>query len=198
MHFTFQEVKELLISWLIISLAFAFLFEQPSSLLKTPFVFGLAFIVALFTAGIGFLLHELMHKYVAQSYGLEAHYHAFYGMLILALVFSLFGFILAAPGAVFISGLRITKEKNGKISLAGPMTNVLLGAGFLLGLIVFQLEGFWQMFFSYGLSINAFLALFNMIPVMPFDGGKIWSWSKTWHLITVGLALALFVASFLF
>ena len=198
MKFSSQEIKDLVLSWLIISLAFAFLFETPSSLWQTPLIFGLAFVVALFTAGIGFLLHELMHKYVAQSYGLEARYHAFYGMLMLALVFSLFGFILAAPGAVFISGLRITKEKNGKISLAGPMTNVLLGAGFLLVLIVFQLEGFWQMFFSYGLSINAFLALFNMIPVMPFDGGKIWSWSKTWHLITVGLALALFVASFLF
>jgi len=50
------------------------------------------------------------------------------------LLFSLFGFIIAAPGAVFIRGM-ITRERNGKISLAGPMTNIVLAILFLIQLL---------------------------------------------------------------
>ena len=47
-------------------------------------------------------------------------------MLVLAILMSFFGFIFAAPGAVVIKASYIHPSKNGKISLAGPLTNIIL------------------------------------------------------------------------
>ena len=192
MKFTKREIKDLFIAWLIISMAFAMLFSGISSVLSLLFLVSL--VISALTVGIGFLFHEIMHKYVAERYGLKAEFHAFYGMLFLALVFSFFGFIIAAPGAVFISG-RITKEKNGKISLAGPLTNIVLAILFLL-LLFFNSTKIIGMIAYYGLSINSLLALFNLLPFIPFDGGKIFTWSKTAYFVSLVLALSLFLAKF--
>ena len=196
MRFTYREQRDLFLAGIMISAAFAILLSGglPSILSFDPrilIVFGIAF----FTAGIGFLLHELMHKYVAQRYGLGAEFQAFYPMLWLAIVFSFFGFIFAAPGAVFISG-AMTRERNGKISLAGPATNIVLAALFAGALFLTRLEpSLWQTLFEVGLSINALLAVFNMIPVAPFDGAKILAWNKGAYTFTVVIALALFILS---
>ena len=118
MYFTNREKRDLLAAGIIISLAFAILFSHGiKELFSLNPAFLEIFLIAFLTAGIGFLFHELMHKYVAQKYKLKAEFHAFYGMLFLSLFFSLFGFIIAAPGAVFISGYYINREKNGKISI---------------------------------------------------------------------------------
>ncbi|MBT96737.1 site-2 protease family protein [Candidatus Pacearchaeota archaeon] len=196
MRFTNRETKDLFFAWIMISLAFAILFSGIGSLFSNPILFITSLGIALFTAGIGFLLHELMHKYVAQNYGFHAEFKAFYNMLFLAIAFSFFGFILAAPGAVFISGF-ITREKNGKISLAGPMTNILLAIIFLILLLIFTTNGILGLFLNYGLMINSLLALFNMIPFMPFDGKKVYDWNKVAYFITVILALVLFLSRYL-
>ncbi len=192
MRFTKREIKDLFVAWLIISIAFAVLFSGIGSVLSL--LFFVSFVISAFTVGIGFLLHELMHKYIAQKYGLGAEFHAFYGMLFLALAFSVFGFIIAAPGAVFISG-RINKERNGKISLAGPLTNIILAFLFLLLLLFFS-KGVFGMIAFYGLSINSLLALFNLLPFGPFDGSKILAWSKSAYFIAVISALLLFLARY--
>jgi len=196
MEFSRKEIKDLWAAGILISLAFAILLGGGArALFSFSGTFFIVFIISFLTAGIGFLLHELMHKYVAQGYGFRAEFRAFYGMLWLAVLLSFFGFIIAAPGAVFISG-RITKEKNGKISLAGPMTNVILAVLFLIPLLIFR-EGLLGALLSYGLTINSLLALFNMIPVMPFDGAKIRHWSKGVHTIVSIIAALLFIASFI-
>ena len=193
MKFTFKEKKDLFYAGIMISIAFAILLSDGyNGILSSKFY--IVFLVAFFTAGIGFLFHELMHKYVAQSYGLFAEFKAYYKMLWFAIIASFFGFIIAAPGAVYIRGL-ITKEKNGKISLAGPMTNLVLAVFFLIFILLLKSRGIIGAFLGFGLKINSLLAAFNMIPVMPFDGAKIIVWNKTIYFITLILGIGLFVSS---
>lgn len=197
MKFTKRETKDLFFAGIMISLAFAILLSGGLSTLTEigGVGFFIVFVIAFFTAGIGFLLHELMHKYVAQKYNLFAEFRASYKMLWLAIAFSFFGFIFAAPGAVYIHGF-ITKERNGKISLAGPMTNIVLALIFLICIFVFNTNEMLSVLFSFGLTINSLLAAFNMIPAMPFDGAKIIAWDKKFYWITLILGIGLFVLSF--
>ncbi|GIU68179.1 MAG: site-2 protease family protein [Candidatus Pacearchaeota archaeon] len=190
MRFNEKEIKDLIFAGIFISLAFAILLS--GSILNLKFSI---FIIAFFTAGIGFLFHELMHKYIAQRYRLFAEFRANYGMIFLAVLFSFFGFIIAAPGAVYIHGY-ITREKNGKISLAGPMTNIVLAILFFILLLILNTGKTLQAFFSFGLTINSLLAVFNMIPLMPFDGAKVFAWNKRIYWIALALSAGLFISSF--
>lgn len=194
MKFSYKEKKDLFFAGIMLSLAFAILLSGGFNL-NFSFGFLIIFILAFFTAGIGFLLHELMHKYVAQSYGFWAEFRASYKMLWLAILFSFFGFIIAAPGAVFIRG-RITKEKNGKISLAGPLTNIVLALIFLVFILTTNSSEIFKAFLGFGLMINSLLAAFNMIPAGPFDGKKIYSWDKKIYYVTLIVGVGLFVLSF--
>ncbi len=196
MRFTYREKKDLLLAGIMISFAFAILLgEGMRGILTFEARFFTIFAIAFFTAGLGFLLHELMHKYVAQQYGLFAEFAASYAMLWLAIAFSFFGFIFAAPGAVYIRG-AITQERNGKISLAGPLVNIVLAIIFALALLFFHPENeLWRAFFEVGLSINSLLAVFNMIPAMPFDGAKVIAWHRGVYVIVTLIAIALFILS---
>lgn len=147
--------------------------------------------------GIGFLFHELMHKSIAQKYGLSANFKASNQMLFLALVMSLFGFIIAAPGAVMIKGLNISKSKNGKISLAGPLANIILALIFLILLFAINVEGVLFLTLSLGLKINSLLAAFNLLPIQGIDGKKVYDWDKTVYFIVFILAVSLFIGSFI-
>ncbi len=199
-QFSSREMKDLAKAWLAISAAFAFLYSVDLSRVSIfsgglPFFsfsqFILFFLISLFTVGTGFLLHELAHKIVAQKYHARAEFHSFDFMLILALVMSLFGFLLAAPGAVFIQG-RLSRRQNGLVSVAGPLVNIVLAALFLLLTLLFGNA----LFLRFGFTINAWLALFNMIPFMPFDGAKVWQWSKGAYFTTVVLALIFVLMGF--
>ena len=194
MKFTYSEKKDLFWAGIMLSLAFAILLSGGlGGFMRIGFL--TIFVIAFFTAGIGFLFHEMMHKYVALKYGLLAEFRASYKMLWLAILFSFFGFIIAAPGAVYIKGL-ITKEKNGKISLAGPMTNIVLALIFLILVLTLNPSGVLGAFLGFGLTINSLLAAFNMIPVMPFDGAKVIAWDKKIYSISLILGIGLFVLSF--
>lgn len=123
----------------------------------------------------GFMLHELAHKAVAQRNGAWAEFRAYPMGLVMSIFFALLGFILAAPGAVYIQGM-ISRKQNGIISLAGPLTNIGLAAlffglyfvagGGLLAFAMFQI-GF----------INILLAMFNLLPIPPLDGYKVLKWN---------------------
>lgn len=178
-----EEILHIVVSVVTISLAFS-LFKEP---IFSPDVF----FTVLLTVGLGFVLHELAHKYVAIHYGAHAYYRAFVWGLALSLIlaFSTQGqFVFAAPGAVFIHG-NVTREQNGKISLAGPMTNLVLALGFVaLGMGVPALHNLA----TTGAYVNAFLGAFNMIPFAILDGAKIWAWSKGVWAATFGAFVVLF------
>ncbi|MFH1064471.1 MAG: site-2 protease family protein [Candidatus Woesearchaeota archaeon] len=175
-----KELIDLLKSWLVIGVAFAIALNGAS----TSVAFFIAVFISLFTVGIGFLLHELAHKFVAQRYGCFAEFRSFDRMLIFALIVSLFGFIFAAPGAVMIQG-KITRSQRGIISAAGPLTNMILALIFLF--ISASTTGILEAIGAYGFIINSWLALFNMIPFAMFDGKKVLDWNK---FIYAGMAVA--------
>ena len=180
-----KEIKDILKAWLAISAAFAIVLS--TSILSSDFYYK--FIVASLTVGVGFLLHELGHKVVAQKYGCFAEFRSFDTMLLLAILMSFFGFVFAAPGAVMISG-RVSKSRNGIISAAGPAVNFVLALIFLL-LAFFQLPGILNQIAVYGFMINSWLGLFNLIPVGFFDGYKILKWNKLAYGILAAAGLAL-------
>lgn len=150
------------------------------------------FLIVLFTVGAGFVLHELAHKFVAVRYGAFAEYRAWSTGLFVALALSFItngGFIFAAPGAVYIFGKKITIEQNGKISLAGPLMNLFLALVFLfIGYTFPDLTGLAAI----GVAVNAFLGAFNLIPIFPLDGSKVFAWNKgVWALTLIALVAVL-------
>jgi len=184
MKFSKTEINHLFKAWFVISLAFAIAFVG----FQVNSAFLVAILVSAITVGIGFLLHELMHKLVAQKYGCWAEFRANNTMLGIALICSFFGFIFAAPGAVMIKG-HVTKRKYGHIAIAGPATNIVLGLIFLY--IAWSQADPIKMVGIYGMQINFWLALFNMIPFAPFDGQKVLKWSKPAYLTTLILSFIL-------
>jgi len=143
----------------------------------------------------GFLLHELMHKVVAQRYGAWAEFRSSRTGLLFAVVTGLFGIVFAAPGAVYIAG-PLSREQNGRVSLVGPMTNFAIGLGFLaatLALLPFAAPGiavYVLSVFALTAYINVFLGGFNMLPVPPLDGSKVFAWNKgIWAAAIAAIAL---------
>ena len=186
-----KEIKDLLKAWLAISFAFAMVLRQGIEL-----SFYQVFIVSAVTVGTGFLLHELGHKFVAQRYGCFAEFRSFDQMLFLAVIMSFFGFVFAAPGAVMIAG-RVDIRKNGIISAAGPVVNLVLALFFLSLLFMFP-DGLLKILAFYGFFINSWLALFNMVPVWNFDGAKVLKWDKKVYGTIVAISLLfLFMQNFI-
>lgn len=188
-----REINDLLISWLTISLAFAWIGARILSPGGTA-EFISQFTIILIAVGTGFVLHELAHKYVAIHYGAHAEFRAWKEGLIFAVVLAFITngeFVFAAPGAVYVLGNRITTKQNGIISLAGPVTNlaIVLVFGILLGALK-PGQGFVQDIIVTVMHINFFLAAFNMIPVFPLDGSKVFVWSKGAWLATMLVAAA--------
>jgi len=196
LRFIKREIGDLVKSWLIISFAFAILISiEDIYALRPSWTMLIAFGIALLTAGIGFLLHELGHKFVAQKFKCHAEFFSDNMMLVLAVIMSFFGFIFAAPGAVHIRG-TINKRENGLISAAGPFMNILLSIAFLPGMFLFK--GLLGSFFAYGFMINSWLALFNMIPAGQFDGAKIYAWDKLIYAIMAITSLAFVIFGIFF
>ena len=184
------EVRDILIAWA--ALALAFTIASRGGLAGNLVT---AYFVAFVAVGSGFVLHELMHKFTAERYGYWAEFRMWVMGIVLALVTSTLGVIFAAPGATYISGMNISKEENGVISIAGPLMNIVIAVLFL----PFALfgTGNWGTLGAFGTYINIFLALFNMLPIGPLDGSKVFRWNlAVWAATFGGLALT-FVYLFL-
>ena len=201
MKFSNKELVGLAKAWIIISIAFAILlndisFNELQTIFKASFILALTMSAA--TVGLGFLLHELAHKYLAQKYGCKAEFRPFDTMLILTLAMSLFGFVLAAPGAVFIQG-NVNLARNGRISAVGPLVNIALAIGFFAMLVVFTATGANSLLVqvaSYGLSINGWLAVFNLLPFWHLDGSKVFAWNKKAYAVMLASAIGVMFLHF--
>lgn len=199
-----REEFDLFIAWIAISLAFAIIFLRDTG--RVDPVTALIFLgVSLFTVGIGFILHEMAHKFTAIRYGFWAEFRKDNMMLLVAVALAaLVGVVFAAPGATVIydsSGRGISREQNGRISVAGPLVNLLLCIPFA-GLLIYGGGGnlftgnIITMIGMIGLQVNAMIAAFNMLPVSVLDGRKVFAWNKAVFVLMILAAFGMLLASF--
>lgn len=177
LHTSSKEIKDLLVAWLFISVAFAIARTIDTDLGFLSIGFTIMIAISAVTVGLGFLFHEMAHKIVAQKYHCWAEFRMDLQMLVLAVLMSFLGFIFIAPGAVMIYG-HITEKQNGKISMAGPLTNIIITIILLPLLFLNITNPLLIEIISSGFLLNAWLGLFNMIPLGNFDGIKIYRWNK--------------------
>ena len=154
---------------------------------------------------LSIILHEVMHGYVAYLLGddtaksqgrltLNPLKHVDpVGTIILPLLLILTGskvlFGWAKPVPVNIYKTRNPKQAMGITALAGPMTNLALAVVALVLFRIFNLHDDLERYILFGkpagfltqsllmlLVINVVLAVFNLIPIPPLDGGRVVTW----------------------
>lgn len=191
-YFSPQEKKDLLVSWLTLSLAFAVVINPVFFNISNLFF---SFPVALVAVGTGFVFHELAHREAAKAFGFHSEFRAWYPGLLIALglaIATMGSFIFAAPGATYFFGENITRKQNGLISLAGPFTNIILGI-LLLIIATLSPDQLIQTIFVYAGTINFWFALFNLIPIYPLDGSKVLPWKpEVWVVFMIIAGLLVF------
>ena len=143
-----------------------------------------------------FFVHEFAHKVTAQKRGLWAEFRlTLWGSLLTAIFMVLPVFFkIISPGAVMISG-PASMDDIGKISIAGPLTNIILSSAFIAVAFVPSNPISWV--FVAGAFINGYIALFNLIPVGILDGYKIFNWNKTVWAVAFAVSVALTAASYI-
>jgi len=186
-------------------------------LLEIGYKIGIYFIPFLFALSF----HEFAHGFMAKKFGdptaesmgrltLNPMAHAdilgTYVLPLAAILFAMPFFGWAKPVPVDSRYLKNPKTDMFWIALAGPLSNVLLTfVGALLLALVFSgvageagpgLHKMLEMF----IVINLFLALFNLLPIHPLDGGKVFArflpyeWNRWLEMHQGTLSMVLLVA----
>ena len=190
------EVTQLLISIGVLTVAFTLALTGNN--LITGFSAGFkpnlipyGLVISFIGIVTAFVFHELAHKFMAQKHGLWAEYRMFPQGLFLALFLGIFTpFVFAAPGAVMFRGGSRNYE-TGQIAMAGPLANIITAAvTFLLYISIFY-ESQIGYVLGFICLINAFLAMFNLLPFGPLDGLKIFNWRKEIWISLIAVSLLL-------
>lgn len=178
--FSTSELWDLLLALLGISLAFAIADRSIEM-----------FLISLFFFGPAFALHEMGHKFAAQTQGRQAEFRLFPYLLILSILISSIGFAFVVFGAVYFEYEEgeMDREKIARIYLSGPLVNIFLAMAclplYMSGSPLFAWVGFW------GVWANAFVGAFNLLPIPPLDGYRVFLWNKGCWATSLLSALAL-------
>lgn len=200
-----KEIRDILISWFVLSVAFMLLIEgisvyNPSSFSNISLDI---LVMYLFVVAVSFISHEMGHRQTARYYGFKANFEMWPFGVVFALVSPLISppflrFLFAAPGAVvirqggsFMGGRKKLNEIGLKISVSGIAINLILG--FVLLVVYYTTGGIGVIvagedILQLASQINFFLAFFNLLPIPPLDGSKVFFYNrKVW---TVAFAIA--------
>ncbi len=118
------------------------------------------------------VLHELAHSIVARRYGLS----------IAGITLFLFGGVAELEHEPSYPGVEF------RVAIVGPIASFGLAAMFGSSMLVAQLLGMGPLVLAvlgYLTLINLVLALFNLLPALPLDGGRVyraWLWQRTGDL----------------
>jgi len=185
LRFSSKEITHLAIAALLVAgIGFSFgLSREIYAKLGGPLMLT---VIAL-TVAVSFLAHELAHKFAAQKEGLWAEFRLILTGLMLTAISIISPFKIISPGAVVIFG-STSRESVGKISAVGPTTNIALSTVLAGAFFIVR-----QPALIYASAINAWIALFNLIPFGILDGYKVFTWNKSvWALaFTTSLALTI-------
>ncbi|MBL1209448.1 site-2 protease family protein [Geminocystis sp. GBBB08] len=119
-----------------------------------PWLLGLITSLLLFSS---VLAHELGHSFVAMAQGIEVK----------SITLFIFG------GLAALEKESKTPEQAFLVAIAGPLVSVLLFVIFSLIGVNFSLPLALSLIVSLLATINLILAVFNMIPGLPLDGGNV-------------------------
>jgi Zn-dependent protease len=182
--FSTTELKHLAIgALLVMGVGFTYFLTIDADMLSLA-ILSVAFMLS-------FLLHELAHKFSAQHFNLWAEFRLTMQGALITLISMFLPFKIIAPGAVMIAG-SATRETVGKTSLAGPITNIILS---VLCIVVATVGSNLFLIVAF---INAFLAVFNLIPFGVMDGLKVFRWNKALWATAFTAAAALTVYTYAF
>lgn len=156
------------------------------------------------------IFHEVAHGYTAYKLGdptpkyekrltLNPLNHIdLFGTIVLPLfTYISFGAIFgwAKPVLYNLYNLKNPNKDSVYIALAGPLTNIFLIFFFIFLYKIYPLE-----IFLFGIRINLILALFNLIPIPPLDGSKIFllkmSFEEYYFLEKYGIFIILIIFIF--
>ncbi len=192
--------------------------DERLALLITVFVLGLVFGSGLLIRGdilmflvitaivsIAVIPHELAHRWSARRMGCYSRYVLSPFGLIMTLITAIpfipfkvimVGFTLVVPtryDPIFL------KKLNGIVSYMGPLTNILIATGSLTIYALLVKLGVYSpilyFFLLYSTYINAWIAIFNLIPIPPLDGSKIITWKPILWIITLLFSIGLYIVS---
>ena len=141
------------------------------------------------------VIHEVSHGYVAYKLGDNtakfmgrltlnpiAHIDIFGTVIlpaILLLAHSPILFGWAKPVPVNFFNLRNPKKDSAYVALAGPVSNIIMAIGFAIIYHIFTfisipyIQQPMLLTCIYGVQLNLIFAFFNLIPILPLDGGRI-------------------------
>ena len=119
-----------------------------------PVIVGVATALGLF---VGVLLHELGHSWTARRYGIT----------ITSITLWIFG------GMARMEDLPEDWNVELYVALAGPAMSVLVGAACYASLFVLPAQPVLVVVVGSLAVINVTLAIFNLVPAFPMDGGRV-------------------------
>jgi len=187
--FTNKELRDLIIAIIILAVIFSF----PD--------FSGFFLISIIIVIFSYFVRELMHKFMARKFGCMSTFKLWPPGILIGtmsmflkyfwdwnIVFAVPGFAEIMPyrfGRMGFKVARTTPKDLGLIAIAGTGMNVFFA-------VLFKIfpGGIFQTLSLY----NGLIALFNLIPISPLDGSKIFLWSMViWLFLVFVSVLAVFV-----